>query len=1100
MTVPSSIRLLGVYLLVMAAMYAMGCGGGSGSSGEEVDPSQVRHRDLSSGFWVAVEGGGNVVSFDEAILQFTTVERARALYGELGVVHGAGGRNAITVDQSLSFFDGDDSILLTFTRDRGRVQRIEAVRVAGGKVGRSRLGFVGFDYGFEQPIEVPIERFVRGESLVWRRYEGVEQGQAYRWVEDCRWLSESGWESTRAVLDGPYNPWFSVGMTQSGDIVGGFHPDVTNRFQMLVWQEGACPVYASETALPMAAGAQLLSDGAEGLVGIRRTTSGLGTVHLRPEMPLVESVDEPPLTQTPVEQIRRLDDGRIVFLETDLRLDRSQSAAERWVARPGESAEPWPLPALPSFDDNLHVRLRADGRAFITWTESIRGEGRTNRLQREEADGTWRDIQLEVTTEEGVTLNLAAFDRHLAPLEMGVDGQIVVLVSAEGWVSPPHTSRRLPAGARAVVRVVDGVATMRLLPAGSGGRTFAAHLTADGTWRGFGEYGPADREGTELEVITWKPDGELEVLRPGLITRPNQRGLHGFWDFAWYLGTYIWHRRHLQVEDNGALLVSNGWSSAFVRPPDAAFKPREVTIRLELENAPEGARLESMHGPDFVCEASCEVTAPWGTVVGMRVTSPPGWVVEGSSLCPERYVDAELCTVVVLPGWTCPEDHEGEPSAPACEEQRTYRVAWQPTAVLDMTDAQLPGWWGSVVADARGDALGLLNVVAGALPDGTVVEGGDNADPIPVVTRWQGTRLQWATPLPRYGVVEFMGFMDSGDPLIVLGAPDRRTLTLPEGVGVEGDVLRSGERAVLRFAQTDGRWVEATRIALPAYFVPRAFATTALGNPLSFGRSFTPTASSQSPADAVIPLDHELLLHHLPDGSVEVLYERPETRGGGSARFAAHPDGGLLFLRLEGNLLHWHAYDADLQPLGGSTEGLDLQGHNLLDAYAVADTDGFLVGFAGASVAPDGTPVVDGSHAVVVLTLDRRGTLLRSVALPNDVSLHPGKVLGLTRLADGRLMAVVRRGTAGGIEALLLEGEPPMNVGSFSTQVTQQEGFLTAGLFARPDGTLAWVTRIWERPMVLRPFFLRGTSIVKLDPEVWTTLPQSMLSERVYIP
>jgi len=63
----------------------------------------------------------------------------------------------------------------------------------------------------------------------------------WRWAPDCRWIDDSGWRSASAALDGTYDPWFSVGLTRAGELVGAFHRESRDNFQMTVWAEGACP-------------------------------------------------------------------------------------------------------------------------------------------------------------------------------------------------------------------------------------------------------------------------------------------------------------------------------------------------------------------------------------------------------------------------------------------------------------------------------------------------------------------------------------------------------------------------------------------------------------------------------------------------------------------------------------------------------------------------------------------------------------------------------------------------------------------------------------------------------------------------------------------
>ncbi|TVR04084.1 MAG: hypothetical protein EA398_03065 [Deltaproteobacteria bacterium] len=1084
------------------AAFSIACGGKDTRDGEEVSPSQVRHADLARGFWIADPDSPSPISVDQQILQFTTVNEARALYGDLGVIHGTGGTLLQTLDQSLEWFSGDDRILLTFSRTvSGRISIVAGTRVSGGSVGLSRLGFVGFDYGFAPPEERPIRRFVRGEELVLGHELDDDLAFRYRWAPDCHWTTDSGWTTAGAVLDAPHNPWFSVGLTRTGELVGAFHPTRDDGLQMLVWAEGACPVYGLSSSLPMRAGAQLIPDAEDGLVGVRRTASGLGTVHVRPGQALVESEEGPAEEQTPVEQLRRLPDGRVVFLETDLRLDRSQSSAARWVARPGEMAAPWPLPPLPSFDDNLHVRLRADGTGAIVWFERV-GAERVRRVQVERPGGAWQDISLQGTTADGATLDLSDPALDVWGLEVDVDGRVVAMVPAEVLIPAVHFARPLPSGAKALVRLDGEAVEATFLPTASLGRLYQTHMAADGTWRGFGEFGPSDQPGTTLEVVTWPVGEEVQVLQPGIVTRGNQRGLHGFWDFAWYLGTYIWHRRHVHVEEDGAILISNGWSQAIVRPSDALHRPRERTVTLALEDAPPGARVETVHAPRVVCEETCDVTAAQGTVLGLRVVSPPGWVVEGSRSCRESYVDAEVCHVVVEPGWTCLEGHEGEPDAAVCEARSTHVFRWRRTPAVELTDAAVPGWWGAATADADGEVLAILNMTEGVLSDGTEVSGGDNSDPVPVLTRWSGTALRWAAPLPRYALVDGLGFARNGDALLVLQAPDRRTLSFPEVEGGEEVPMPGGTRAVVRLAADDGRLLGAPRFEVPRYVTARAHAVTPDGVPLTFGRAGRPSGAGGDPGDVEVPLEHELLLRHADDGGVEVLHERPETRGGGEAMFAVHPSGGLLFVRMLDGVVHWEAFDADLRSQGSEGQTLDIEGRLFRDLKVVPAGEGYLLGVVGGSVSPsDGRPVVDGSSALLVLELDATGGLERAVALPNaGEPMGAGTLMGLTRLPDGRVAGSVRRGTAGGVEALLLEGEEALNLGSLSTQVTQQEGFLSVGLFARPDGTLVWVARPWQQVMVLRPFLLRSPFLVRLDPAQWAEMGPMMPSQFAYVP
>jgi hypothetical protein len=403
------------------------------------------------------------------------------------------------------------------------------------------------------------------------------------------------------------------------------------------------------------------------------------------------------------------------------------------------------------------------------------------------------------------------------------------------------------------------------------------------------------------------------------------------------------------------------------------------------------------------------------------------------------------------------------------------------------------------VADADGGLVAILQVTSGVLPDGTEVEGGDNTDPIPVVTRWTGTTMRWAAPLPRWAQLDALQASANGGVLVVLSPPRGRTLELPETEGGAPQPLADGVRAVVHLAADDGRLLRAPRFAMPAHFTPRAHAVTSAGDLLSFGYSFNPRVGGGDPGESAIPLDHELLLRHRPDGSLDVLHQRPETRGGSDALLSVHPGGRMLMIREEGGTAFWQAFGVDASPAAGQEGTLALAGRRVIELRAVPVADGWLLAATGGGAgAETDRPVLDGREALMVVELDSAGSLRRIVELPMEPGTGSGMVMGLTKLPDGRIAAAVRRGTAGWVEALLLEGSSALNMGFVSTQTAMQEGFVTAALVASPDGTLTWAGRPWEQAMVLRPFLLRGTFVARFDPALWDMMAERMPSQADY--
>jgi len=1051
--------------LTLVAGLTGGCDGAVTERSPDVDepPSTLTLSDLDEGVWLEEREGPG----DRRILQFTTVERARALYGGLGVdAVSRFGLSPATMDQALALFGDDEPLVLEFRASTGRAHGVIATRIRDETLGWRAAGDVGGRFGVLPDAPVPILRFVPGDELV---LDGsVAFGVpsiTFRWWPDCRWRQPSGWERFHNPVEvegeAPVPPWVTAAFTRAGELAALHRPSTPGHGASL-WREGACPVSVRRT-FPFATGAWLGPWGERGLIGFRHTPSGLSGVRLDLPDELLLGREGPARPGT-IHAARRVADDEHVLLEQD-----AQDAFDAWLplrrARLqgiGEASE-WPLPEAPAGVGGYEVYLMPSGRVAATWVSSPpEGGPATRGWFVEGMDGAWEALPTAATTQTGEVVDLAR--PELAPALWVVDdaGRLTVLVAAEGVLPALHPGRALGSALPALVRLEAGEAEVHLLPHGAYSDLQRMEVDEDGVVHAFGIYHGGPRP-DDLSHIVWPPGEAPRAQHPGLPVSPA--GAPGFYDPGRFRGAVIDHQRRYAFGPDGAVIVSNGWRDTFFRPPATDFRPARDTLTLQLVDPPPGALLRGAHAPAFECAETCAVTVDRGAAIGLRFDLPPGWLVAGPpGWCTPRDLDAGFCHAVA----------EGDGEL-AYTFRRTPIEALSATHLGDAVIAALPAGDGAVAA-----------VVAR-------VEEGVTAI---AIARWEATEPAWEWPVePGLAGPEALGVAHDGDLLALLAPRDGAPTTFADPASGADLALEGADLLLLRLGRGDGAPRAAVVVRYPPGLTPQAVRLTPSGGLLVFG-DLAESDEEATGALAELELEpgHDVLLRYEPDGEPALLHAKPspaEPAEQIEVLLAITPAGHALLLRREDGGFARRVFSSTGEALVDDLMTAELPGSLWLEEHdgallAAAPVSGAfsLDGFAG-EVSGDG---------VVVMRLDDEGRVTRLAPLSVGQPVADALLKGFAALDDGRFVAAW--GTAGGGEEILLvEGIGSLRIGEPAVpapaepregedppddEPPEPRGYDTRLLAGLDGGRVLWVGRAWS-PQIMRPYVLTGAFSAVLD-------------------
>jgi len=1063
---------------LVASLAGSACGGDDGGgAGGDVTPGAVRFDDLRRGVWVSdptVDGN------TPRTLQFLTAAEARALYGNSGVP-GVGGAvvGAAWLDDMLAAFGPDDPMLIQFPRGGGQVQDVYAVRVRDGVVSLSRLGEqasnvtdgVLFEWGFTQPVDVPIERFVRGESLVLAQTPAAGAiASTYNWAEDCRWTGRAGWVWTATNgLENDTIPVVASTLTRAGEFVGYFsHKRGQTSSQF--WRNGGCPI-GSRLVLPIRTGNVLVPWGERDAAVLYHDESGLrgGVVN---EATAETLAGVAATVDGRIEGWRFLDSTTLVVLEQSER-DRTGFflPMQRTILRNLTDAEPWPLPAIDPALQDVAVRLMPDGRATYTAKRPLlRDAPAVFEAGIEVSDGVWEAVSLVGTTDDGRQVDLS--DPEVgASAWIDADGRVTALVRASAVIPALHPGRRVDPKYDALVRLEDGRATVHMLPSSTRGQFMSgsflrrgrADLDAHGTFYFFSQLDEREEDESRLTVTRW-PVSEAPTVQAVSVGVQSVFEESGFFDNAIYRGTPFASQPHMALNDDGSVLVSDGWARTFVRPADALMRSERYSVTFTLQDAPAGARLTSTHAPAVDCTDTCTVEVDRGTIFGLTLDVPPGWAAKApeSARCTTRELDNGYCFVVA--------EDDGE---------HVFTFAQTP---IDAQSTATGGWWFlDAVAGSDGVFAARIGSGGGLLPDGTEVTDASNTSPAEALTFWSATKFDWLRRIDASLPLRAWAFTPSGD-----------VVALHEGVGGVRDYddpqlgslpIRAGQRLVVELSAATGDTRSAHVLAYPQGLAVYAEGLDAGGRVLVVADTLR--AIDDAATGLTLDTGRRVVLLWGDDGRATVLSDAPTARHVPGARYV-QPLGDTHAVAVTPS-----ADGARVEIVGGDGSLASDLALTLSVGGATLSTDALrfdpraselLVSFLADGDAQVGDRSLPGSvPAVIVFALNAEGEVSDAVRLDLPEASYDTRPRAATRLHDGRLMAATNRGRFGQ-EALMVEDLGAVAVGPAFVPSGTLSGYETRSLTPLADGRVVWTARHWGG-QVIRPYAMLGSFAAVLAPD-----------------
>lgn len=1040
-------------------MLLAACGDDSGNP----SVSEVTFNDLQGGFWLGVDDQGQVDHW----LQFTTAKRARELYG--GLASPASGSVTFgtpTADELFSYFGEHDPLALVFYSRNPKIDEVYAIKVSEGKIQASRLGEgassvehgVLFQFGFHEPFSAQMTRFERNQKLGldkdhwnYRRSDGEI---TYTWQADCQWRHPTGWGGAGVpLLEMTKTPWALSVLTESGDFYL-YHERDDTLLSGLVWRRGMCPV-ASRVYLPARVGNAMLPWGKDGAALLYHSDDGelKGAVVNDALVAELEALDEK--VEGRIGTWRKVDETTLVVLEQSQRDDIGYWLPFRRTRLFDlKHTEPWPVPDIVEGDEVLHMDLLPDGRAYYHAYRRNAAHEVREVVAMESESGQWKELSLNGTTSDGVTIDLALRQGD-GSLHVAGDGSVVGVVPAKD-VFEAHPRRPIHESVRALVRVAEGKLERYLLPSSSESAkgTREAYFTVDdvGSLRGF--YTTGD-ETPYLAMLTWNPKALPEFRA---FAKDSSIFGNGFFGGGYFKGTNFATQRQTMFGPQGSILLGDGWSRTFVKPRNDMYRAAARKLTVRLENAPSGARLVSAHAPEMVCEDECSVNVEVGTLFGYRVEYPGGWIADTEGRCTVSNLDAGFCSELV---W---EDTE-------------VVVRFRKTPVVDMTRINPSGVFEQVVTGRDGVYLAQLASSGGTLPDGSEVTGASNLSPQRSLSVWQGLDFLWLRRLDEYETLEAYGVADDGDVLAVISASVRKTFAPPGGPEVE---VTTNDKALLRLAGADGSLLDVTKLGIPEGLRVDSLLLSGTGELWLAGNAFNAISAPALGVD--LSANDEVVLRYGTDGRITV-YAQPSP--------GTRPRKSQLYRLPRGNVLEWRVRDGEMGrrvfDAGGTLLTDDsMKFTGVLPAslpftglVTSAMEDELLVALHGTGELAFGDELVDGEHYTAVASIDELGAVRELKVLPLAEAPYEDSPRAVTRLRNGRIMVASSRERFGQ-EVLQVEGQADLRIGPVFVRSGDITGYQTHALIPSDTGVL-WVARHWAG-QVMRPFTLGPTFGALLDP------------------
>lgn len=1052
-------------LLLTLALSLTACNscGGDDNHGE-VDPGRVKFDHLQGGFWVSVDDASK-----DDTMQFLTAGQVRELYGGQGIegttTATLGSR---TVDELMDYFEPDHDVMLTF-RDGVRLSDVYAVQVADGSIGLSRLGEVAgnvtdgvlFTFGFAEPYDVPITAFTQKEQLSTGENE-INFPRELIWREDCRWRDGPGWVNIGSLdLDSNAVPWALTYVSKSGDVV-------THRYNFATTylRAGRCPVNAAvgiasqtgHTVVPWGSdgGALLYHDETAQLRGIN----------------LAEIMNQEMVTQLPDGRIgpwRVIDDRTFAVLHRlgDGSANPPQFSRSRLTDL--TAAAPWPFPELPDGVTDAKYRLLPDGRAMAQARDN-RGESLRHYLAVETAGGAWEELALAGTLADGTLVDLGP---HRSGVEFVVDSAHRVTAVAPAAGVLPQLHPRRPVSGDVLVRLGGGQAQLHVIPPAIHGAHFRiTHETGyfdvapDDAVHLIGEYAVASEQQsghptyTQLVHTRWPVDEQPSVQLLGV---DRSLGDTRFVESPMWLGTPIATNRQFVLGADGSVIASDGWARTYVQAPDSARRVEQVPVSFELVNAPPGARIRSSTGPEFDCDASCEVDVPAASFLAVWIDVPAGWIADPSP--------SWDCTLAQLDAGYC--------FARAAEEQ--FTLTFRRTPVLEVSEVNPSGVFLEAVGGKDGRYLVKIGSPGGTLPDGTEVTGASNQNLFEAVSLWQGTQFHWLVPQHESLPFRKFRFADNGDVLVAYEATGfNGSFAAPTG----DLALERGDHVVARYAAADGALLSAT--------VFSAGAALSVDNalPLADGGFAVVAATLRAEVDdattgLTFGANEAVLVIWSPDGEASLVRTWP-----GNQRGELHAVGDHVAVVLFGAQTNVVVANAAGEVVADRTFDWVRSGAIVpRDILLQSQGDELLIG-----TVVDGESTFDG-HAlpgtglgVFVAAMNTAGEFSDVARLPVEPpQIGRGAPRALARLNDGQLMANIGWDFFGR-EAFLFSEDDDVVLGPSFRRDGTYLGYETHLALPQADDTLLWVARHWSE-QILRPYALGPDFSMVLDLAELSALP-----------
>lgn len=1078
--------------LALATMGATACGGSDGGNEQgELAPGDVRFADLQGGFWVTEDTAAGAST---QVLQFLTASQARALYGDRGVIGvGTAVLGTAMLDDMLAAFGDDDPMALVFPRGGGQVRTVYAVRVRDGNLGLSALGEsarnvedgVLFEFGFTEPVDVRMTRFVRNERLEFGvGDEPGPLGGAFTWRDDCRWNGRAGWVFTvTANYEIDPTPWTVSALTGSGDFINYFHHD-TGYLGSQVWSNGACPV-SSIRSLPLRTGNTLVPWGQDDVAVLYHGPDGLrgGVVDdaLAADLAtLDETVDGR------IQTWRAVDDTTLVVLEQHERgPDSLFLPMRRTVLSNLTQRSDRPLPPIPADARDVNLRLLPDGRA--TWSGTVQaapGEPRQLVAGIELTDGVWTPVELVDETDDGVVVDLRAEDAG-ATVWVDAEQRVTAIASARAVIPPLHRGRPLSERSDALVRIHQGRAEVHVLTASVQGqfarrdglRDGRGDLDSRGTFVWLSQLDEVEDDDDRLVVTRWPVDGvpHVQAVAFGVAARALESE---FFQNAIYKGTPIPSQPELVLGDDGSVIAGDGWARTYVRPADGAAVSERYDVTIALDDAPPGARLYSSREPVFDCTEECTMTVDRGTVVDVRVDVPDGWVAVAptEARCTDLELDAGYCVLVA--------DADAE-----------HRFAFRRTLVEAVADTV--GDWYMIDAVAGSDGVIAAHIATAGrqLADGTEVTGASPQSPVEALARWSGTSFSWLRRLEGDLSLRTWSFAGNGDVVALLVADRGATSYVDPDLGEL--TPRADDRVVLRLDASNGTTREARIAPLPDRFAAYGEGLDAMGRLIVVGESLGEITDDER-TGLSISAGQRAIIRYEPDGTARLVASEPIGRPGtGQTRVMPLGTDRALVLRdtADGGLRRQVIGD-DGAVARDDVLALSVDGASVatVDLAVSPGGDELLIAFLATGDAQVEDDVLSGSApSVVVFALDPAGEVGDPVRLDLPEASFDDRPRAITRLADGSYMAAANRQYFGQ-ESFIVEDVGAITTGPVVGRGGDLSGYVTGALSALDDGRVVWMARHWGG-QVIRPYTMPGSFTAVLAPDRLLTTQDMLVRE-----